>query len=89
MIMELSLEHIHPDLIDIEVEVEYDEYHGSTDHGSGHLNSEDPSEIDIKNVTVLQQIEYIENGKKYTLYKGDVLLLDDVMKEQIYEKCSR
>lgn len=80
--MYLQMEHINPDLPDVDIEVEIDVYKGTTEGGS----SDDPSDLTILKVTMNEERKYIENGVTYTLYKGDeIKILDSKMKEQIYE----
>lgn len=82
MNIELSLEHICPDLIDIPCEVEVDYYPGSDSR-----ENDDPPELDIIKITVLEDFEYVDKKVKYKLYKGDqIKFIDDKIKEQIYDK---
>lgn len=80
--MELSLEHINPELVDLPVCIDVDVYKGTTEG----LTSEDPGEITILKVIIQEERKYIENKVEYTLRKGDEIRVRDAkMENQIYE----
>ena len=82
MEMELSLEHLNPDLVDLKCSIELDLYQGTTEG----LCSEDPSEVHIISITVMEDRQYEENGVLFSVREGDQLdSWDKKMENQIMD----
>ncbi len=79
----VSMEHIHPDLIDVPVNVELQEYKGST---SG-FSSDDPSEIDVISVEISD--EQLFKDIAILQAKKNGLELEDKIITEIIEKYGR
>lgn len=75
IILNLSLEHIHKDLIDMKCKVEIDVYKGSTEG----YTSDDPSEIDILSVKLV-------NPNDCPAIGSNEISIDPEIERQIYAR---